>query len=225
MPFSPSPERMSSRSRIAVVAVGLVVVAVGVYGSVRSESADSAAMSSSAAGRSTQTPAAAFSQAAARPAGRLPRTNDPIVYTTAVAEALLAWDTTTAPTPAAYATQVLDDADPRHIETGGLTADVLNYLPTAQAWQHLGDYQTRQSLTIEHARVPETWDDAAVTATGRVAESTIAVSIEGVVHREGVWNGQPVAADHDINFTVFVACAPAFDRCHTLRLSAPGKHL
>ena len=52
-----------------------------------------------------------------------------------------------------------------------------------------------------------------------LAAGTTAVTIEGTRQRAGVWNGQPVASEHPVAFTVFVVCAPTYSTCHLLRLS------
>ena len=42
---------------------------------------------------------------------------------------------------------------------------------------------------------------------------------EQVRHRAGVWQGEAVASEHGVTFTVFMVCGPSYDRCHLLRLS------
>lgn len=54
---------------------------------------------------------------------------------------------------------------------------------------------------------------------GQLAEGTIAYTIEGTRHREGVWNDEQVTSEHPVMFTVFIVCAPTYDTCHLLRLS------
>ena len=49
-------------------------------------------------------------------------------------------------------------------------------------------------------------------------ESGFPLTIEGIRHRSGVWNGDPVSAEQPVAFTIFIAC-PAEDPCYVLRLS------
>lgn len=157
----------------------------------------------------------------------LPHTGDPVVYARAVAEILLAWDTMAVLTPADHAQRILDDADPAGLETPALASDVAGYLPTYATWQQLRHHQTSQSVTINDANVPASWNNIVTSPAGErhLRAGTVAVTIEATRHRAGVWLDQPVAADHPTAFTVFLACPPAFDRCHTLRLSRLGEPL
>ena len=94
------------------------------------------------------------------------------------------------------------------------------YLPNRDAWIELRQYATSQHLTIDTAYVPDAWADAIEQAqSGQLAPGTVAVTIEGTRHREGVWNGQPVTSQHEVAFTVFVVCAPTYSTCRLLRLS------
>ena len=149
----------------------------------------------------------------------LPHSSDPVLYARAVARTLLAWDTMSGLTPVDHARPVLADADPAGLETPGLAADVATYLPTVKVWQQLRGYATSQWVTIDAAFVPDSWDDIATSAAQQLHDGTVAVTIEATRHRTGVWFDEPAAADHPTAFTVFVACPPAFLRCHTLRLS------
>ena len=47
----------------------------------------------------------------------------------------------------------------------------------------------------------------------------------GTRHRSGIWEGEPVSSEHDVAFTVFLVCAPAYHECHLLRLSMLDKPL
>ena len=105
-------------------------------------------------------------------------------------------------------------------EQAGLASDIATYLPNRDAWIELRQYATSQHLTIDIAYVPDAWADAVEQAQpGQLAPGTVAVTIEGTRHREGVWNGQPVTSQHEVTFTVFVVCAPTYPACHLLRLS------
>src|SRR5680860_259466 len=119
-------------------------------------------------------------------------------------------------TPDDHARHVLDDADPAGRETPALAGDVANYPPTLEVWQQLRQHATAQAVTISDAYIPEIWDDIA-TSTGaeHLRPGTIAVTIEATRHRTGVWFDEPAEADHPTVFTVFLACQPAFGRCHT----------
>lgn len=219
------------RRLILVLSVGAVLVgliAIGVYG--LALGAPEASPSSASGG--TGADAAAGSQPSTEPSAAitivppgdtlpvLPRTDDPVVYARAVAEVLLAWDTMSALTPDDHARHVLDDADPAGRETPALAGDVTNYLPTVEVWQQLRHHETVQAVTIDAAYIPDTWDDIAASAGAEhLRPGTVAITIEATRHRAGVWFDEPATADHPTAFTVFLACPPAFERCHTLRLS------
>jgi hypothetical protein len=228
----------SSRYRLVLVSTGLllvVLIAVGVYGLLTGPPATPSPSLSSVTGTDTgisSRPAAAPSSPAstAVPPGdglsALPHTDDPVVYARAVAATLLAWDTMSTLAPDDHARHVLDDADPAGRETPGLAADVTNYLPTLEVWQQLRDHATAQSVTIVAASIPDSWDDIAASPSAEhLRPGTVAVTIEATRHRTGTWFDEPAEADHPVTFTVFLACPPAFDRCHTLRLSRPDDPL
>ncbi|MFV0307077.1 MAG: hypothetical protein ACK5OX_04970 [Desertimonas sp.] len=149
----------------------------------------------------------------------LPRTGDPIVYARAVTEALFTWDTMSGLLPVDYGRPIIADADPSGLETPGLVSDLANYLPTAEVWQQLRHYETAQSVTIDAAYIPDSWAAIAAGAGGQLRDGTVAVTLEATRHRAGVWFDRLSTSDHPVEFTVFVACEPTFDRCHTLRLS------
>lgn len=150
----------------------------------------------------------------------LPRTNDPIRYARAVAEALFTWDTASGLGPADYGQVVLSDADPTGTETPGLASDIAGYYPASDAWRQLTGHATTQRLTIADAVVPDAWADAvAQDRSGTLVEGMIAVTIDGARHRTGTVSGQEATSEHPVSFTVFLACEPAFESCHTLRLS------
>ncbi len=226
----------SGRRFVLIVGVGIVLVVlvgVGAYG----------LLTGPPAAPSPSSEADTFTGTSSRPAAppspvttttappgdilpALPHTDDPAVYARAVAETLLAWDTMSRLTPDSHAQQVLDDADPAGRETPALAGDVANYLPTLEVWQQLRQHATAQSVTISDAYIPEIWDDiAGSTGAEHLRPGTIAVTIEATRHRTGMWFDEPATADHPTVFTVFLACQPAFDRCHTLRLSRPDEPL
>jgi hypothetical protein len=77
-----------------------------------------------------------------------------------------------------------------------------------------------QSLTIDTAEVPTSWPDVLEQAHGQLRPGITAITITGTRERTGLWNGKRATTSVPLAFTVFVACPPAFDRCHVLRLSA-----
>ena len=225
----------STRRRlILIISVGLVFVAltaVGVYG-LALGTPETPSPSSTSGGPGADATVGISSQPATEPSAAtttappgnrlpvLPRTDDPVVYARAVAEVLLAWDTMSALTPDEHARHVLEDADPAGRETPALASDVANYLPTVEVWQQLRHHETVQAVTIDAAYIPGSWDDIAASAGAeQLRPGTVAVTIEATRHRAGVWFDEPASADHPTAFTVFLACQPAFERCHTLRLS------
>ena len=127
--------------------------------------------------------------------------------------------------PLDYTNVILAVGDPSGTEQAGLASDIASYLPSREAWVELRKYATTQHLTIESSFVPEAWDTAVEQAQpGQLPAGATAVTIEGSLHREGVWNDETVTSEHPVAFTVFLACpppAPEFRTglCHVLRLS------
>ncbi len=221
----PSPnvdQRSRSRRRliITLTATGLILLllaGVGIYGLITgptpSPDNHDAPRTTSAA------PHTPGDDPTAPELSQLPRTNDAERYARAVALALFEWDTFTLLTPADHRAVLIDDADPTGTETPGLIADLDGYVPSASTWRDLAEYRTRQHLAIERVYVPEQWEEAVAASGGQIAEGTIAYTVEGIRHREGVWYDEPASSAHPVAFTVFVSCEPVFDRCHLLRLS------
>jgi hypothetical protein len=196
----------------------LATVVVGVYGLVRGPGSQA----SPSLARSSPEPAiATHSDAPVADLHNqsLPHTTDPIAYTRAVATSMFDWDTSSGYLPTDYTADVLADADPSGEETPGLLDDIATYLPTTNQWLDLGAMDVVQTIDITSASVPASWPAALAQAHGQLRPGTTAVTITGTRHRSGVWNGQPAASSYPVSFTVFVACPPAFDRCHVLRLS------
>jgi hypothetical protein len=227
-----SPRRLVLTVSVAIALVGLV--GVGVYGLLTGPPAapsppdetDTHSGTSSRPATAPPSPATTTTVPLGDGLPALPHTDDPVLYARAVAETLLAWDTMSALAPDDHASHVLDDADPAGRETPGLAADVANYLPSVEVWQQLRQHATVQSVTIDAAYVPDAWDDiAASPGAEQLRPGTVAVTIEATRHRTGVWFDEPAEADHPVAFTVFLACPPAFDRCHSLRLSRLGDPL
>ncbi|GAB7003963.1 hypothetical protein JCM18899A_14350 [Nocardioides sp. AN3] len=149
----------------------------------------------------------------------LPHTTDPVVYARAVGASLFDWETSTGLLPADYSAAVLADADPSGEETAGLITDVTTYLPTLEQWLNLAAMDVTQSLDITHAAVPASWSTALARAHGNLRPGTTAITITGTRRRTGTWHGALAHTSSPVAFTVFLACPPAFDRCHLLRLS------
>ncbi|MFI8526302.1 hypothetical protein ACIGB8_17720 [Promicromonospora sukumoe] len=148
------------------------------------------------------------------------QTIDPDVFARSVAGALFAWDTTSTNLPD-LTEQLLTVVDPSGEETPGLLLDLRTYLPTPKAWTHLGQYQTRQWLDVTAVTEPAEWREGLAQAPdGAVVEGTAARTITGIRHRAGTWDGAAVSASSQVQFTIFMSCAPAYEQCHLLRLSA-----
>ncbi|WP_344225317.1 hypothetical protein [Kocuria atrinae] len=146
--------------------------------------------------------------------------DDPETFARNVATVLFEWDTASGFTPLDYTSVVLDVGDPTGAEQAGLTSDIAAYLPSRDAWLELRQYATAQHLTIDNTFVPDAWDTAVEQAQpGQLADGTVAVTINGTRHREGLWNDEQVTSEHSVEFTVFVVCGPTYDTCHLLRLS------
>lgn len=145
--------------------------------------------------------------------------SDPEVFVRRVAMALFAWDTRTMTAPRSVTEQLVEVADPTGESSAGLVADIANYLPTDQVWIELRKYETRQWIDVESVEVPNLWATAEAQAGDELLPGTTAFTIRGTRHREGVWEGEDVASQHGVAFTVFIVCAPTYPECHLLRLS------
>jgi hypothetical protein len=152
-------------------------------------------------------------------------TSDPETFARQVAEAMFAWDSATLLTRTDHIEQLVAVADPTGESTPGLVADLDNYLPTQDAWVELAKYETRQWLTVDSLRTPTKWADAEAQAGDELLQGTTARTIHGTRHRSGIWEGEPVASEHDVAFTVFIVCGPSYPECHLLRLSMLDKPL
>ncbi len=199
-------------------ALALITAAVGVYGLVRGPGGTTA-QSPDARSTAAEVGADPVDPDATLRDRSLPHTTDPIAYARAVAISLFDWDTAAGFLPTDYTSAVLADADPSGEETPGLLADVATYLPTVEQWLDLGAMEVVQTIEIDEAYVPDSWAAAVEQAHGHLRPGTTAVTITGTRHRSGVWNGAVAESSYPVSFTVFVACQPAFERCHVLRLS------
>lgn len=213
------------RLTLILAVAGLAVLAttvVGLYGLVRGPSRSPIPVPSSSDVGGRVAPIAPI------PSGRgstghapasLPHTDNPTTYARAVATALFDWDTTSGYLPADYTAPVLADADPSGEETAGLIGDVAGYEPTTTEWARLATMQVAQRLQIIAATLPSSWPEALAQARGQLRPGTTAITITGLRHRTGIWDGHHASTTGTVSFTIFLACRPAFPRCHTLRLS------
>lgn len=149
----------------------------------------------------------------------LASTSDPDAFARRVAEAIFVWDTTTLITRNDHLERLIEVADPTGESTPGLVLDLSGYLPTPQAWAELAQHRTRQWLTTSSVTTPSTWAEAQAQAGDQLLPGTTARTIHGTRHRAGTWDGEPVASQHAVAFTVFIVCGPSYPHCHLLRLS------
>src|SRR5680860_383152 len=147
------------------------------------------------------------------------RTSDPEQFAQQVAEVLFTWDTRVLAISADVVEQLVAFADPTGESSAGLVADIANYLPTDPVWIELRTYETRQWLEVTSTEIPDLWATAEAQAGDEHLPGTAAFTIRGIRHRAGVWEGEDVASQHDVAFTVFIVCAPAYPECHLLRFS------
>lgn len=204
------------------VAVGLLVLAIICTALAHSSGASSpaaAGSSNASPGRSTAILDPGVASRPIRP------TRDPQVFARRVAASLFTWSTATTWTRAKHVEQLVAVADPTGESTPGLVADIQNYVPSQSAWKELARYETRQSLSIVSVTTPRKWGKAVEQAGDELLPGTSALTVTGVRHRAGTWDGTPVASMHDVTFTVFVVCQPSFRKCQLLRLSMPDKPL
>lgn len=209
------------RPTVALALAGLLLLAAasaGAYGFLRGT--DDSATEPGPAPTRASTPGRSNAAAVGDRPATLPKTGDPTRYATAVAAALFDWDSTSGLTPTDYTAPVLADADPSGEETPGLISDVAGYEPTTDQWQQLAGLYVAQHLEITSAVTPSMWPRAMAQAHGQLRPGTTAITITGTRQRTGMWYGEHAATSTPVSFTVFLACAPAFPRCHTLRLSA-----
>ncbi|MGR6902613.1 hypothetical protein [Glutamicibacter sp. BSL13] len=214
-----TPHSHSRRRLIVTVcAIGLVLAllaGVGIYGLIMGEPHPDGGRPGDRGTSSTASPSP--TEASLAP---IPATRDPETFARSVADALFTWDTYSLLSPQDHRDVLLQVADPSGLETPGLVSDLDGYLPDQSTWTQLQEYQTRQWLEIERAYVPDQWADAEAAAGDSLAPGTIAYTIEGIRHREGVWYDKPVTSTHDVAFTIFLTCPPRGDQsCYLLRLS------
>lgn len=150
---------------------------------------------------------------------QLPAVTNPKQFAEIVAHAIFDWDTSALAPRTAYLERIVTVADPTGESSPGLISDVDGYLPPEKIWVDLREYETRQWIDVEAVTVPSKWGTALNQAGSALPPGTTAYTITGVRHRDGVWDGEPVASQHDVAFTVFMTCAPTYEQCRLLRLS------
>jgi hypothetical protein len=213
------------RLLIAAIAGGLallLLVGVGVYGLLRGPDASSG---STPAERPTSTGTASPGPTTGEGPAPVPQSGGPEAFARAVAAALFTWDTTSGYGPSDYA-QILADVAATD-EADALVSDVRGYLPNLGAWAQLRQYATRQWLTIDTAVIPQAWETAVdQAAPGQIPPGTLAYTISGTRHRDGIWGTEPVETARPVAFTVFIVCTPpapgrgaGSGSCELLRLS------
>lgn len=212
------------RFLVAGLAVALVLIAAVTYAVLAHRSnSPSTSGTGSAVGTpeltQTETAPAVVELPVLRP------TPDPETFARQVAEAMFSWDTATVVTRTDHIELLVAVADPTGESTPGLVSDLDNYLPTSAAWVELAAYETRQWLSIDSVITPSKWAEAEAQAGDALLPGTTALTIHGVRHRSGVWEGEPVASQHEVAFTVFIVCGPSYPQCHLLRLSLLDKPL
>ena len=150
-------------------------------------------------------------------------TFDPQGYSRQVAAMLFNWDTTR-DTPASITTRLVDLSDPTGDETPGLALDITMFLPSIDVWEMLGGYHTTQTLQIDSVTIPESWEGVAASASpDQILPGTIAYTISGTRHRDGIVDGRVESSVRPVSFTMFITCQPSFNQCHLMRLGQPDK--
>lgn len=212
--------KLSRRLIIALAVAGIAVAAlagVGIYGLLTGppERPEPGASPSSSAEAPRPGPAGGDS-----PLVPIAATDDAETFARSIALALFEWDTMRTGSPVTIVEHLMEAAEPGGNEAHGLYQDVQGYLPTAQQWRQLREYETRQRLSIQALFVPESWPAIVADPANGIIESIVAVTVDGVRIREGGWHGQETVKEFPVSFTLFVSCAPDDDRCYLLRLSA-----
>ena len=223
MLYSTAPDDLRRRRLIVVgITLGLLLISFVSYTVLaqRSQASRSSHLDGSSTVEAAKDEATPVSEIAP-----LPDTSDPETFARVVARAIFEWDTSSLVTRTDHVEQFVAVGDPTGESTPGLVADLDNYLPTPDAWHELAKYETRQWLTITSVTTPTLWPEAQSQAGSGLLPGTTAVTIDGIRHRSGVWEGEPVSSSHDVAFTTFIVCGPSYPRCHLLRLSMLDKPL
>jgi hypothetical protein len=203
----------------ALLVIAFLSYAVLIHRSDPSSSSSTADKPAEGPGSPVETPPVVAELTALR------ETGDPDAFARQVTRALFEWDTATLISRADHVEQLVAVADPTGEATPGLVSDLDNYLPTPDAWTELAKYETRQWIAIDSVTTPSQWAEAEAQAGDQLLPGTTGLTIRGTRHRTGVWEGEPVASEHDVAFTVFIVCAPSYPECHLLRLSMLDKPL
>lgn len=219
MPDSPSPPRPYRRARaIAAIAAAVLLLAAVAAGVIGLLGGPSPGVPTAPA---TPPAAPSVSPHAADPL-RIPGSADPIPYARTVAQALFEWDAGSGLSPGDYRDAVLAHTGDGGSESNGLYHDVGGYLPAEDLWPLLREMSVRQRLEITSAVVPDGWAEAAEHPLAGL--HTVAVTIDGVRHRSGVWDGEDTTSESPVAFTLFLDCPPG-QGCMLLRLSRPDAPL
>lgn len=217
-PISSTPHKGRLIAWLAAGIALILLVGVGVYGLLTGPRPDTADPQAPADPVPTITTPPRVPEIPRAPA--VPDSDDPEEFARGAAETLFAWDTTSGLMPTDYITALIDVGDPSGYEQAGLTSDLAGYVPSREAWIDLRQYATSQHLVIQDAFVPDAWAEAVEQAQpGQLAPGSTAITIIGTRHRDGIWNGEPVASEHTVAFTIFLTC-PENETCHLLRFSA-----
>ena len=219
MPYPSTPADLRRRRLIlAGVTVTLLLSAALAYTVLwhRSSSSNTAP---SEVGSQAQKPKSIETKPVVADLPALASTSDPDAFARRVAEAIFVWDTTTLLTRTDHLERLVEVADPTGESTPGLVLDLSGYLPTPHAWADLAQHRTRQWLTTSSVTTPSTWAEAQAQAGDQLLPGTTARTIHGTRHRAGTWDGEPVASEHPVAFTVFIVCGPSYPNCHLLRIS------
>lgn len=211
-----------TRRQIALVlgaALAVLTLAIGIYGLITGPATKPSNNPTGNPAIRVEQPPSADDVAIDPSQVPIPATTDPVTFARSIAAAIFEWDTTSGYLPTDYQAPVLAEADPSGEETPGLIDDISTYMPTVDQWLDLATMNVVQTLVIDSAQVPASWANVVAQGHGELRPGTSAVTITGTRTREGIWNGEASIKSSPVSFTVFVACPPAFDRCHLLRLS------
>jgi len=219
MPYPSTPAELRRRGLIfAGIMVTLLLSAALAY-TVLGHRSSSSSTAPYEVGSELVMPPATETQPVVADLPALAMTSDPDAFARAVAEAIFVWDTTTLVTRTDHLERLIEVADPTGESTPGLVFDLSGYLPTQLAWADLAQYQTQQWLTTHSVTTPNAWGDAHAQAGDQLLPGTTARTIHGIRHPAGTWDGDPVASEPAVAFTVFIVCGPSYPNCHLLRLS------
>jgi len=198
---------------VVVAVVLLVATSVGVYGLWFAPKPGQTPPSPSMTTSATSKPTAAPSRPGVDPEG----------FARLVAATLFDWDTM-ADTRQQITTKLVAWGDPDGEETAGLVSDIAMYLPDPTTWATLQGYETRQRLDIATVAVPASWPSVVASAgPDQILPGTVAYTISGTRHRDGVVGGKPDSIDRPVAFTMLITCAPAYPTCHLMRLGQPDQ--